>query len=293
MRGSPDRRGRLIPSRSRPALRSDWEGRATTDPDQIERCRSAGPPYNIGIACGPSRLVVVDLDTPKDAGDVPPPEWSLPGITEGADVLAELAARAGERLPVDTFSVRTGRGGLHLYFTAAAGSDLGNSAGRLGWLIDTRGRGGYVVAGGSVVDGRRYTVLFDADTVPLPRWIDEWLKPAEPVGRPGGAARLLAELGGTQATGYALAALRSEVQRVLDSAPHTHNIALNDAAYYLGKLVAGGLLPNDLVSEALQVAGEAVGQPPFEAAATVRSGLAGGARKARHVQRPTGGTVPA
>ena len=64
-----------------------------------------------------------------------------------------------------------------------------------------------------------------------------------------------------------MAALRAEVQRVLDSAPHTHNITLNEAAYALGQLVAGDLLPAELVTEALQVAGEAVGQPPAEAAA--------------------------
>lgn len=41
-----------------------WEQRATTDPKRIERAW-AHAPYNIGIATGPSGLVVVDLDMPK------------------------------------------------------------------------------------------------------------------------------------------------------------------------------------------------------------------------------------
>ena len=55
----------LRPGQKRPALQSDWEGRATTDPDRIRGCWEHDD-YNIGIACGPSGLVVVDLDTPKE-----------------------------------------------------------------------------------------------------------------------------------------------------------------------------------------------------------------------------------
>ena len=41
-----------------------WEQHATTQPLQIERwCATA--PYNIGVATGPSDLLVVDCDVPK------------------------------------------------------------------------------------------------------------------------------------------------------------------------------------------------------------------------------------
>ncbi|MFC7591275.1 bifunctional DNA primase/polymerase [Nonomuraea antimicrobica] len=43
---------------------TDWGANATTDPDLIRRWWTRAP-YNIGIACGPSGLVVVDLDTQK------------------------------------------------------------------------------------------------------------------------------------------------------------------------------------------------------------------------------------
>lgn len=61
----------LRPGDKRPAV-PNWEGRATaTDSTRIRRCWQHAP-YNIGIACGPSGLVVIDLDTPK-TGETPPP----------------------------------------------------------------------------------------------------------------------------------------------------------------------------------------------------------------------------
>ena len=85
-----------------------WEPRATIDPARIRR-GWATVPFNIGIACGPARLVVVDLDTPKP-GDTPPPEWDMPGITCGAAVLAVLVRRAGQPYPAGTWTVRTPSG---------------------------------------------------------------------------------------------------------------------------------------------------------------------------------------
>ncbi len=37
----------------------------------------------MGLATGLAGLVVIDLDTPKP-GEVPPPRWAQPGITDGA-----------------------------------------------------------------------------------------------------------------------------------------------------------------------------------------------------------------
>ena len=136
----------LIPGSKRPAVR-DWENRASTDLERIARCWHAAP-YNVGVATGPSLLVVVDLDTPKGPDDVPPKDWALPGIAEGADVLALISERAEQPYPGDTFTVRTGRGGTHLYFRTPAGRQLRNTGGKLGWKVDTRAAGGYVVAAG-------------------------------------------------------------------------------------------------------------------------------------------------
>jgi hypothetical protein len=73
----------LRPDDQRPAIR-DWESRATTDPLRIRRAWQRGP-FGIGIACGPSGLVVLDLDRPKP-DVVRPLEWGRPGINDGADV---------------------------------------------------------------------------------------------------------------------------------------------------------------------------------------------------------------
>ena len=51
----------LAPGTKQPAIKA-WEHRASTDPDRIRRCWHAGARFGIGIACGPARLVVLDLD---------------------------------------------------------------------------------------------------------------------------------------------------------------------------------------------------------------------------------------
>lgn len=257
---------------------TSWEAHATTDPAVIRHMWARGP-FNIGIACGPSRLVVLDLDVPKP-GEHPPAAWDRPGVNDGSDVLAVLCEEAGQPLPLETFMVRTRRGGIHLYFAAPAGLDLRNTAGRLGWKIDTRARGGYVVAPGSTVtlpDGTgTYDVLHDPPPAPLPPWLADQL--AAPV---ASAGAVLTACGGDRAAGYALAALRGEIQRVLDAVPGTRNNTLNLAAFALGQLTAAGLLPRALAEACLLNAAEAIGLGLREAFTTIRSGLDSGQRRPR------------
>jgi hypothetical protein len=53
-----------------------WERRATTDPDRI-RAAWAASDHNIGLATGPSGLVVIDLDTATPS-ETPPEPWDQP-----------------------------------------------------------------------------------------------------------------------------------------------------------------------------------------------------------------------
>ncbi|MFI6743704.1 bifunctional DNA primase/polymerase [Nonomuraea sp. NPDC050451] len=278
----------LTPGDKVPLKGWKWKEHHTTDPDTISRFWNSTA-FNIGIATGPSRLVVIDLDTPK-AGEQPPPPWNQPGVNDGADVLAFLCEQAGQPLPLETFQARTRRGGTHLYFTAPEGLTLGNTSGAkgqgLGWLIDTRATGGYVVGPGSFVtlpDGTgTYEAIHTINPAPLPHWLTERLTPSTPE-RPSirfTASDVLATLG-TQSTGYALAALRNELQHVLDATPGTRNHTLNAAAFALGQLVATGLLPHRLTEDALHTAAQAIGLSPREATATIRSGLTSGARQPR------------
>ena len=52
------------PGGKRPALRGNWQKLATVDPDRV-RAWWTRAAYNIGVACGPSRLLVIDLDIPR------------------------------------------------------------------------------------------------------------------------------------------------------------------------------------------------------------------------------------
>jgi hypothetical protein len=257
-----------------------WEPRATTDPARIGRGWALAP-YNIGIACGPSRLVVVDLDTPKP-GDTPPPEWRIPGVGTGADVLAVLCDRAGQPYPSATYTVSTPSGGTHLYFTAPPGAELRNTTGAnggLGWLVDTRAAGGYVVAAGSTVNGRRYTATRDTPPAPLPGWLAGHLTPAPlPPQRPVDVT-----LPPGRAGDYLRAAVNGELARVTGSPPAGHNTALYLAAVALGQLVAGGALDEADVAAWLTDAAHQAGQRPGETARTIASGLRAGAKRPRSV----------
>ncbi|MFY1625507.1 bifunctional DNA primase/polymerase [Micromonospora sp. WMMD735] len=253
-----------------------WEPRATTDPDRIRRAWTTRP-YGIGLACGPSGLVVVDLDVAKP-GQTPPPGWDRYGATTGAEILAHLTTGHGQRL-TPTYTVTTGRGGTHLYYRHPTnGPTLRNTAGTVGWLIDTRAHGGYVVAPGSTVAGRPYTVDLDTDPAPLPDWIAALLEPAPlPPQRP-----VVVDLPGGRERAYVRTALERECARVTD-APDHHNDALYRAAVAVGQLVAGGALSADEATTALEHAGISAGLRHRATLATIASGFKAGARRPRQV----------
>lgn len=261
----------------RPALRGNWQDLATTSADQIRDWWTRAP-YNIGIACGPSGLIVIDLDLPRDADDEEAADGTLFPLS-GADILSGLARQHGERYPGGTYIVDTPSGGCHLYFSATGQERARNSAGAVGPHIDVRADGGYVVGAGSRVGGRAYAARGQPTVAPLPSWLaqlvrDSYGPPEVP------AARLPADDRG-QGRAYAMAALRAETERVAAARPGTRNDTLNRAAFSLGQLVAAGLLPPIPVITSLIDAARYAGLPQDEAVRTVRSGMAAGARKPR------------
>jgi hypothetical protein len=265
----------------RPALRGGWEERATTKTQVIEmwwRLR----PYNIGIACGPSGLAVLDLDVPHH-GKAALDDASRQAT--GLDTFLRLCSEHGQLVPA-TFTVRTPSGGYHLYFTVRDAS-VRNSAGRLGPLIDVRGAGGYVIGPGSRIDDKPYSVMSPVPPVPLPPWIVALLRQpelAQVLDTPGLAARV--RDGGA----WALAALRDEVRRVATAPEGTRNHTLNRAAFRLGQLAGAGLLPPDEVTAALAAAAARAGLPLAQADRTIRSGVTSGIRVPR--QAPPAGPRP-
>jgi hypothetical protein len=269
------------PGAKRPALRENWQDLATTSADQIRAWWSRAP-YNIGIACGPSGLVVIDLDLPHaDVSDDDDGEGTLFPLS-GADRLARLARAQGQRYPAGTCVVDTPSGGVHLYFAAdaaASGAVVRNSAGAVAPHIDVRANGGYVVGAGSRVGGLPYTARGGLRApAALPPWLGRLI-----AGSPGPAAVPPQWQPADRAQGraYAMAALRAETERVASARAGTRNDTLNRAAFSLGQLVAAGLLPPVPVITGLIGAAQAAGLSSAEAERTVRSGLAGGARKPR------------
>jgi hypothetical protein len=116
----------------------DWEHTATSDATQIEQWWSRNPNYNIGLACGPSGLVVLDFDTYKS------------GVN--TDILFD-----DDEL-VNCVISHTARGGTHLWFRQPEGVTLTNARGSLPKDVDVRGKGGYIVAPPSrLAEGGQYT----------------------------------------------------------------------------------------------------------------------------------------
>ncbi|MFC7480127.1 bifunctional DNA primase/polymerase [Luedemannella flava] len=260
-----------------------WENRASVDPDRIRRAWSVAP-FNIGIACGVSGLVVVDLDQPKPDQTVPP-EWQREGIRDGGDVFAAVCEQAGQPMPLDTHTVTTGRRGTHLYYTAPHDDGhtlaLRNTSGTLGWLIDTRAVGGYVVAAGSIVAGREYRAADETRPAPLPAWLADRLAPAP---LPPQTATTV-DLADHRRSRYLEAAITGEVDRVRNAPHGQRNRALYVAATALGQLAAGGSLTTGEVDQVLARAAASLTPPltPAEINRTIASGLRAGAHRPRSV----------
>lgn len=275
----------LYPYSKVPAVK-DWESQATTDTTQLTEWWTELP-YNVGIACGPAGLVVIDLDVVH--GPLPA-DWAEQDVTHGRDVLRLLAEHAGQPDPIDTYTVLTpgdGDGtGEHRYFLAPTDRELRPTTGHLGHGIgpgiDVRPAGGAVTAAGSVrrVNGwpRRYRVdrRRRFDPIPLPPWLVTRLTPPPPTPRApvqlrGGTARLDA---------YVNAALTAEAANVHAAASGTRAAALFRSAAALGELVGARALTEqtaaDTLLDAASVHTGVDGWTAREAEHHIRNGIARG-----------------
>jgi bifunctional DNA primase/polymerase-like protein len=262
-----------------------WEQRATIDPDRITACWTAAPNCNIGIATGPSNLVVIDLDTRKSPDDTPPERWNRPGIVDGHDVFAAVCEEAGEPVPWETFTVHTPRGGKHLYYqvpsTVEFRNTSGDSASGLGWRIDTRARGGYVVAAWSSTPDGEYWASDEALPIALPTWLFHCLTPRPPAARTAPIVSRPERL-----PGYVAAAVQGERHRVTTAGSGAHTKTLFVASVALGQLVAGGLLPSataeaELFNAALHMITDRCDCTEAEVLRTISNGMRAGASRPR------------
>jgi hypothetical protein len=127
-----------VNTKDRPLIK-DYLNKATTDTVQVEEWWSKWPDANIGVAPGPTHLVI-DIDAYK------------PEAKKSAKLLD----------PPVTFTVKTPRGGYHLYYIHPGGGIIGND--NKEWRekfpgIEIRADKGYVLGPGSSVGGRSYEAL--------------------------------------------------------------------------------------------------------------------------------------
>ena len=237
---------------------------ATTDDTTVRGWWSAWPSANIGVATGVlSDLLVIDVD-PANGGD---------------HSLAHLQNLMGSLPP--TLTVKTGGGGLHLWYRHPGGI-LRNTAGRLAGVaedlpgLDLRGDGGYVVAPPSRhASGTSYAWVDKSVEVSAP---PRWLHIGE---RSRQACAPVPAIPHRATSRYALAALRREEDAVRHAPMGSRNNRLNRAAFSLGMLVAGGELDALLVEQTLTAAALDGGLPEAEARASLASGLRAGAKEPR------------
>ena len=221
---------------------------ATLERELIQRWWR-GRDFGVGVATGPSGLVVLDLDD----HDRPPPEQALwlPGVDltqhpdpdlgrvrTGADVLELLCRvrRAGSLLDTPaTLTVRTPSGGIHLWYRAEDTSRYVQGAGRLGWQVDVRAGWSTAVAPGTVTTAGRYRMVGHQESpARLPSWVAleldrVGLRHRAPAADPPRRVRLprpARECGPRDASAYAAAALRGELDAVA-SARASRNDQLN------------------------------------------------------------------
>ena len=232
-----------------------WGTEATNELEQIILWFGTDGRRGIGVSCGPSGVVVVDVDAYKPDG-----VKSLRWLIEN-----------GYQLP-PTLSAITPRGGAHYYYQAPPW-ELRNTAGCLPGVdvdlpgIDLRARGGYVVAPPTALGhGFRYEFLTNWPQQPAP--CPTWLRPAPP------RRTLHSPPETNKATlAYASAALRNEVDIVANTPESKRNDTLNRAAFNLGRFVADGTLERTTVEIALERAAAACGLQARPSQQTVASGL--------------------
>lgn len=142
----------VFPCNGKIPLIKGWPELATTNTHDIERWWNIWPDANIG--CHPDRSghFVVDIDSKK----------GKPGYETWTALQLEHNFVSG------AMEVATPSGGKHVWLHGHGPSTVE----RLGPGIDTRGRDGFVLMGGSTLDGRDYQASpLEPGLCPVPEWL--------------------------------------------------------------------------------------------------------------------------
>ena len=187
---------------------------ATTDPATIRKLFAHPRAVMIGAPTGEAwGVIAIDVD-----------------VKDGAQGGAWLDANS-HRMP-QTRTIRTGSGGLHLYFRWPD-QPVKNSASKIAPGIDVRGDGGYVI----VPPSPGYVIADDAPVAEVPDWLlPAILPPAAP--EPVVVPRHVEH----RADGYRHAALESACWEIANAPDGAKHDTLNREAYSIGGLVLIGEL---------------------------------------------------
>lgn len=163
-----------------------WGEAATNDLRRVTEWWRFSPNANLGIACKPSGIIVVDCDMPKREYQLNGTPWEfmhdkLGPLVDGADVLREMCHRFGDSYErfERTYRVCTASMGLHLYFRWPEGVQA-SQASPVPGLVDVRcnggNQGGYVLAAGSETSKGIYVPENDLPLAPVPAWFIELVR---------------------------------------------------------------------------------------------------------------------
>lgn len=174
-------------------LAGSWGETATNDVNRIIHFwTQVDPLANIGVACKPSQLLVVDLDQAKEDWNLKKTEWAYlhegygPRVN-GSDLFDEMQFQQDGETP-ETYTVRTGSGGTHLYYWWPANWPRISQASPVKGVVDVRGNGGqwggYVLGEGSVTDSGHYKAELAIAPVLPPPWIRQLVAERPPPPKP-------------------------------------------------------------------------------------------------------------
>lgn len=267
----PIRTGGINPNNGEP-YRLRWGQCATNDPIILRRWWKQWPDANIGLACKPSGLVIIDADV------------------EGLESWIQFSA--DNTLP-DTVTQNTPSGGCHIIFRAVEGVTIGNRDLMKGVNVrGIKGDGGYVVIAPSIhPNGKIYTWSYglgpsEIEIAPLPAALIEALKP-KPIIIQETPMPIREAVGNTYRERYAQRHFDFKLHDVREAQNgHKHN-ALNTAAFALGQFAGAGLLTESEVRQALLSAATSNGIKDTEADRVIHDGLIAGKAQSRLLVIPT------
>jgi hypothetical protein len=239
----------LRPKDKRPLIARDAGGRgcldATTDQATIRGWWWRTPSANIGVACGPSGIVVLDIDGEEGAG------W-----------LEQLIAEH-DVLPDHPFSLT--RSGGHVVFRSPPAVRIANAQGRPAPKLDVRAAGGYIVAPPSIhPSGHVYCwepgrSPWETAPPPMPGWLLGLVAANDNrAAASSGAMSSRPDRRSRTEAGHGATALHDACQRIATAPDGQQQSTLTAESYRIGRLVGQSRLEAAGARTALIAAGMAM-----------------------------------